>query len=246
MGSTLYRDYAIKIWGEIEIDKFEKLNKELAYWEENSIYRQKINIARENLSTILFPSLVKFVGISGSIAARTVKTEDDIDLFIVVKNDSAWFYRLFVWLKNLFNPRSIVRREGFRFGKDLKVNDQKDEFCLNFIIEERALSQLEDSIFVFHELTSLIPIYNNEYIENIYSANSWLFTEWSIQKPERPNVKADYKRYHFLAIFNFIAFSGQLVFQLLHKPDFKRLFNNYKKGIIAFFPKEFKGYKSKL
>ena len=49
--------------------------------------------SKKYISFFQILGFVKFIGISGSVAAKIANPEDDIDLFIVVKNGSSWLYR---------------------------------------------------------------------------------------------------------------------------------------------------------
>jgi hypothetical protein len=252
MNSVLFYDFAISIWGKANVERFQsETGKVLPVWISSQIQQKKLKIANGIVNSLLIFNFVKFIGISGSIAARTVKEDDDIDVFIVVKNNTAWLYRWFIWLKNF--RRGIIIREKIAFGKNTNVNNQKDRFCLNFIIEERALDKLDQTLFVFHELFSLIPLYNSQYYEFILSKNAWVFEDFQafpraqISKEAINAYEASFrKKSYLLGIFDFTVFCGQLVYQLIHKPDLSRVISNYKKGIIAYFPKRFKGYESKI
>lgn len=250
MNSVLYYDFACKLWGSQIVEDFEKSeNRKLERWTTNRVYEEKVAYVSKLVNSLLVFDFVRFVGISGSIAARTVSTEDDIDLFIVVKNDTSWVYRLILWIKNI--NTGLIRRENIVFGTGIDPHKRKDKLCINFIVEERAIGNIGQSLFTLHELLSLIPIYGEEYFDFLVVANPWLVTEFNLQYKfnqtmSNLNKGSHIKRHLLLGILNLFAFLGQLVYQLLHKPDFKRLFVNYKKGIIAYFPKVFKGHESEV
>jgi len=250
MNSVLYYDFACKLWGRKIIEDFEKSqNKELARWTPNKVYEEKVSYVRELVTSLLVFDFVKFIGISGSIAARTVSLEDDIDLFIVVKNDTSWFYRFLLWLRNI--KTGIIRRERIVFGGNIDAHNRKDKLCINFIVEERAIGNIGHSLFTLHELLSLIPIYGEDYFDLLIAMNPWLSTDFNIQYKFNQarfssNKRSLTKRNLFLCALNLFTFLGQLVYQSLHNPDFRRLFSNYRNGIIAYFPKVFKGHKSEV
>lgn len=131
-----------------------------------SVEDRKLKIVMKNMGLLIVPSLVKFIAISGSIAAGTVQVEDDIDIFVVVRNHTMWLYRLIVYIRALLRPswRSVLR---FRGGND------KDKFCLNFIVEESGLP-LEKSIFNFHELMFLRPLCGGTYYKILLEKHAWL------------------------------------------------------------------------
>jgi hypothetical protein len=173
------------------------------------------------------------VGISGSVGAGFAKEDDDIDVFVVVRNYTSWIYRVIITLKNLFHHRIRMIRNGGMV---------KDKFCVNLICEERNL-KFDEDIFNFHELMYLIPIYNERYLNFIYSQNSWLRSKYGVKGElliTRESVSK--KRDWFLRVANFKFFVIQILFMIvfLHRPEFGRLWNNYKKGRIEFFPAGFR------
>jgi hypothetical protein len=202
---------------------------------------RKIEIAKRSLKWIVFKPWVKFVGISGSVGSEFAKENDDIDLFIVVKNDRVWVYRLYIYLRNLFRHR--IRAKGKR--------EVKDKLCLNFLVEQRAL-KLEEDIFILNELLYLKPIYNKKYLKIIFLNNEWLADKYFVSREflnrnglKVGDVKELTERNYFLLVFNFIAFTIQVVFMLLmqHDPDLERLWKGFKGGRIEFYPEEFKSRK---
>ncbi len=109
---------------------------------------RKIDIAKRNLHRILLPALCRRIAISGSVAVGCPRREDDIDIFVIVRDDTLWLYRL--WIK-LLGGRIVARR----FDKDLQ-----DKFCVNFIVEKGALESVkEDTVAFEHEWRSLIDLW---------------------------------------------------------------------------------------
>lgn len=205
---------------------------------ENKYAQEKIEITKKNLNYFLVFNWVRFIGISGSVAAGFTKEEDDIDLFIVVKNNTAWIYRGLLMLRNIFGKKIRVKKNG---------QNVKDKFCINFICEERGLS-LDNDMFNFHELMYLIPAYNQRYLNYIYSQNLWLREEYNIKQELLITKENKAKSGSFIiSFFNTFAFLSQLLFMLLakHSPEVKRLKENYKKGRIEFFSSKYKNNKLK-
>lgn len=200
----------------------------------SKIIKEKIEIVKQNMEILLIFNWVRFIGISGSTAAGFVKDEDDIDLFIVVRDGCAWIYRGILVLKNIFNY--VIRT-----GKD--GGNVKNLFCINFIIEERAL-EVDRDIFNFHELMYLIPMYNEGYINYIFKQNRWLLDDFFVNKEL---LQSNERRKKYINIFvraiNLCAFFLQIFFMIIkrHSPEIKRLFKNYKIGKIEFFPSGYKG-----
>jgi hypothetical protein len=103
--------------------------QELVKYSQNQL---KINSIFEKLG------IVKFVGISGSIAANIYKKGDDIDLFIVVANNWSWIYRGIIKL--------LLTLRG-RVARNYSDKDVEKSLCLNFIVEERALTSPKSIFF---------------------------------------------------------------------------------------------------
>ena len=188
---------------------------------------EKIKLVEENLKNIIFLNWVQFVGITGSVAANICKKDDDIDVFIIVRNDRMWLYRGILTLK--LGIKSLRRVWGKPF---------KDKIDTNFICEERGIQFSPESIFVLHELLFMIPVYNKGYYDKILDVNYELLQNYGIKR------KQDFvnsKRNYVFAFLNRMAFFAQYVYMLIkkHRPDKTRLEKNNKRGRIAFFPEDF-------
>jgi hypothetical protein len=235
MGLGLDFGKARYIWGKKEIKVLE--GKEVDFIkrrEENLFVNEKVSLVEENVKKLLLFKWVKFIGVSGSVAAGFAKDEDDIDLFIVVKDGTAWLYRGVLTLRGLFN--GLFR--GKRHGEDVK-----NLFCFNLICEESGLN-FDNDIFDFHELMYLIPVYEKKYLKYIYSQNSWLKNSFGVKKEL---LMSKYRRNGSVNVvirfFNILAFWSQVLFMSLtgHSPEIERLRKNFRKGRIEFFPEDYKG-----
>ncbi len=218
------KEESIRIWG--------KECKGASKGKRNIFVDHKVNIAKDNVSFLLIGNLVKFIGISGSVGSGFAKEEDDIDIFVVTRNGGMWLYRALVQIKNIFHRKIRIKGE----------KDVKDKFCLNLIAEEKGL-KFDNDIFNFNELMYLIPIYNEKYINYIYSQNRWLETEYKIKKENMiTKVKPQKEVNIFLQILNTFLYYLQLIYMKLarHRPDLERIRENSKKGRIEFFPKKFR------
>ena len=237
MGVKLTLKKARYIWGKERVSQLPKgifnlLGKKINLKQERVIL-SKIRIAKRNMDILLVSDWVKFIGVSGSVAAGFAKEEDDIDLFIVVRNGSAWIYRGIIRLRNLFKHVIRVKRDG---------ENVKNLFCTNYIVEERGLS-LERDIFNLHELMYMIPIYQKRYLSSIFSENRWLETEYLVDKGLFNSKRRVYRGVNiFIVILNYLAYLLQVLFMLIsnHKPEIKRIQTNYSEGRIQFFPSDYK------
>ena len=224
MKTSMPREKLEFFWGR----GFEHLLKESKKFENSKIIKRKIKLVKRNIKQLLFLDWVKFIAITGSVAAGLGKKEDDVDVFIVVKNNRMWLYRAILVLK--LGIKSLRRVWGKPF---------KDKIDTNFICEERGLYFDTKSIFILHELLFMIPVYNKDYYEKILCINKKLLKCFEIEREESKVNKS--KNYIFI-FFNFIAFSIQYIYMLVrnHKPNLRRLLKNNKKGRIAFFPEDFR------
>mgnify|MGYP001035465109 CR=1 FL=1 len=213
----------------------------------SKILDRKINIAQDSLELLLLKRSVRFIGVSGSVGSEFAKEGDDIDLFIVVKNDTAWIYRLCLYFRNL-SKRKIRSKE-----KVIRGEDVKDKFCINLITEERSLI-FEEDIFNFNELIYIKPVYNKNFLNVIYLNNSWLKDKYLVSEKflrrdlvKMGDVKKLTKRNFLLIPINFCLFLSQIIYMLLmrHGPDYRRLWKGFVTGRIEFFPKDFRKGKIK-
>jgi len=203
-----------------------------------NIIEKKLNISKNLLDKIIISTFVKFVGVSGSVASEFAKEDDDIDLFIVVKNDTVWIYRILLYVKNY--SKNIIRAKG--------NPEVKDKLCINYLVEERAL-RFEPDIFNLNELIYLKPIYNENYLYVFFLLNNWLKEKYFIidkflgkDRLKVGDIKNVMKRNYLLIPINFIVFILQLIFMLVtkHEPDIGRLFRGFKEGKVQFYPKDFR------
>ena len=203
-----------------------------------NIIEEKIEIAEESLEWMIFKPFVKFVAISGSVASEFADEDDDIDLFIVTKNDTVWIYRLYIYIRNLFKHK--VRSKGSK--------DVKNKLCINFLAEQRGLL-IEEDMFNLNEILFLKPIYNERFQKIIFLNNPWLKDRYFLSekflgkdKLKVGDVREITKRNYALFPINFLAFIAQVLFMIVmrHDPDLKRLVKGFIGGRVEFYPKDFK------
>lgn len=232
MNVSLSKDKVKYIWGKKFLKSLDKEILEKLKEEKNQNVEVKIDIAKKGISKLMLFDWVKFVGISGSVAAGFVKDEDDIDIFVVVKDGTMWIYRAIVMFRNIYHKKIRVK----------KHKQVKNKLCLNLICEERGV-EFENDIFNFHELMFLIPIYKKGYINNIYFKNKWLITDYGVKKELLRNKLVHAKKTIFpVRVINTLSFWAQLLFMEVakHNPDKKRLVENSKKGRIEFFEHDYR------
>lgn len=241
MASVLDVGFASKYWNRadiIELADSQKYSKFFKYEiNENPIVLNKVSKTKETIDKFLFRDWVKFISITGSVAAGDPDENDDIDLFIVVKDHRAWIYRLVRLILQFKNNQ--LRRYG--------EESVRDAFCPNFICETRSLHFEAENIFTLHEMLRMIAVYNEPFRDSIFRANSWI-KQYHINVDRFNNSEAEERAVENLYLWktiNFIAFLIQVAYMVIaqHKPDFKRLLNGYKRGEIHFYPRDFSNKK---
>lgn len=228
MGASLKKDDIKRIWGK----SFLRESKEKYEQNVNEIVKGKLEYAENIVKVLKIFNWVKFIGVSGSVGAGFAKEEDDIDVFVVVKDGTAWVYRGLISIANLFHNKIRAKRH--------KVI--KNKLCLNMICEERGL-KFDNDIFNFHELMFLVPIYNEKYLNFIYSNNLWLRESYFVKKDLLyTKISRGKNANFFIKFLNTVFYLLQISFMYIsnHKPDLKRIKRNYKKGRIEFFEEDFK------
>ena len=228
MGASLKKDDVKRIWGK----SFLRESKEKYEQDTNEIVKGKLEYAENTIKVLEIFNWVKFIGISGSVGAGFAKEEDDIDVFVVVKNGTAWIYRGLISIFNIFHNKIRAKRH--------KVI--KNKLCLNMICEERGL-EFDSDMFNFHELMFLIPLYNEKYLNFIYSNNLWLRDSYFVKKDLLYSKISQGKDANiFIKFLNTVFYLLQICFMYVsnHRPNVKRIRRNYKKGRIEFFEEDFK------
>jgi hypothetical protein len=103
-----------------------------------------------------FP-FVRGVGISGSLSKNYADDQTDFDFFIVTSADRLWIART---LMHLFKKLTYL------VGK-------QHWFCMNYYVDEAALSIEERNVFTAVELLTLVPVSGNDTMHHFFKANDW-------------------------------------------------------------------------
>jgi hypothetical protein len=128
---------------------------------------KKLALAKKIVSYLAYLPTIMFVGVSGAVAIGNAKKEDDIDLFIIVRQNTIWISRLLCLCLLAF----IGRR---RKRNSFKVQDM---FCPNMFLDEAFLTFPQDrhDLYTAHEIVQLVPLLSRE---NTYTKflreNSWV------------------------------------------------------------------------
>lgn len=142
------------------------------------IANEKIKGAYKSAKIIASFPFVKCVCISGSLSKGYADENSDMDFFIVTAYQRLWICRT---LLHLFKKLTFL------------VNSQHS-FCMNYFIDEGALTLEEQNIFTATELATLIPAYNVEKYNQLMQGNkSWvsnIFPNLKIDNQPKHEVKA--------------------------------------------------------
>lgn len=128
---------------------------------------KKIHAIKKSISLLSLIPTVVFIGVSGSVAMRNCKKEDDIDLFIIARKNTVWLSRLCI----LFLLQLT--------GKRRKRHDTTgmNQLCVNMLMSEHALtlSVSRHSLYTAHEVVRMMPVFERDDIyRRFLSANSWV------------------------------------------------------------------------
>jgi predicted nucleotidyltransferase len=141
----------------------------------STIAQKKQKIAEKFIRVLrLFPTL-KMVGISGSLAMRNTKQEDDIDLFIITEQNRLWTGRII----------AVVISILMRLKRPRNVPTAKNKVCLNLFFDRQHLVIPGDkqTEYVGHEVLQLVPVINRDRTyEHFLAQNRWVSDAF-------PNVK---------------------------------------------------------
>lgn len=123
---------------------------------------QLIGSQIERLRKLGKSRLIKFVGISGSLAAKNpVRDKDkhlDIDIFLITRNQCLWLCA--IALKTLQNLIPGKNREP--------------EWCINYIMDESDLMVTNRNFFTATEILNTIPVSGPDTYRTFLQANAWV------------------------------------------------------------------------
>lgn len=106
------------------------------------------------LSNLFF---IKFVGITGSSAAKDFRGDYDVDLFFICQNNFVWFSRIFVVL----------------YLKYKKM--YRNPYCANIYTSKDFCSWFDQNIYIANEIARIKPLINKEHtFEYFLQKNKWV------------------------------------------------------------------------
>lgn len=105
-----------------------------------------------------FP-FVRAVGISGSLSKNVADENADIDFFIITAPNRLW----------------IARTLMHAFKKLTFLAGKQHWYCMNYYIDESALTIAEKNIFTATEVVTVLPVRGEAVFNNFFSANAWAY-----------------------------------------------------------------------
>lgn len=112
----------------------------------------------------LIPTL-KFIGVTGNVAADNCRQSDDIDLFIISSKNWLWTTRFLVTVFLIL------------VGAKRRVTDKNfaDKICLNLFMDENHLGYPVKNLFVAYEIIQVRPVFDRGGVfKSFLKANSWV------------------------------------------------------------------------
>jgi len=201
-----------------EMEGIIRKNRELLGEEEEGeeAYKEKMRMAERLAKKMAFIFRdILVIGVSGSVSSEYPKEEDDIDLMIIVREETIWKNRF--WLRVLVFIFGIKHREAGVKGK-------KNEFCFNLWLEEGSLAIPEEKRNLKNAMDFIMTkvIINRENCyERYWSKNEWvgdyLKSEYERRKREYEKEGVRRKRYGKLRrgirrLFNELYFWPQYLY----------------------------------
>jgi hypothetical protein len=116
--------------------------------------RGLVEAHRRALSVIARFPFVRLLALSGGCAHGNA-TDDDVDVFLVVKRGRAWF---------VFGALMLLS----------KAAGLRRTLCLNYVLDEDALRLPEQDVFTAAEIVGLKPLQGSEAYVRFLRANEWV------------------------------------------------------------------------
>lgn len=129
---------------------------------------KKLIKAKKIIKKISNIPTVNLIGISGSLAMKNSEINDDIDIFVISKDNLVWLTRLMLVLY-------LVKLGIYRKKHEKST---KDKICLNLIIGDGSMgfTKNRQNLYIAHEIVQLMPFFQrkNTYL-NFINKNKWIF-----------------------------------------------------------------------
>lgn len=125
--------------------------------------REKIKKAEKVVEILRRIPWIKLIGITGALARKNTKRNDDIDLFFITSSNRLWLSR-----------GTIVLILSF-LGLYRQPTRIKNMICPNMLVSEDNLKMGPEDLFVAHEVCLMRPIFERDQTyQRFLIANSWV------------------------------------------------------------------------
>lgn len=176
------------------------------------ISEKKLGIAKGAGRYLSFIPTIRFVGVSGSVAMRSCKRHDDIDLFIIARKNTLWLTRLLV----LFLLEFLGKRRGRRPGA------VSDLICVNMLMDEKVMQFFpsRQSLYTAHEIVRMVPVLDRDTTYGRFlGANRWVtnYMPNSLENKKLSNKVIKERENKLLTLIEFFARILQLWYMRSHK-----------------------------
>lgn len=183
----------------------------------------KIELALRRLKLISWLPNIKLIALANIIGPHNLKTDNDLDLFIITKTNRLWLVK--------FLATIILKLTNLR-PTEKKV---KNKLCLSFLIDESALDlrayKIDNSDWFFSLLiTGFLPLYGDlQTYNNFIKANTWLdqdLPNWQLgpyQPLKRFKIKNGLNK--TFKLFNFLEPLSRYLHELMMDKNLKNLKN---------------------
>ena len=152
----------------------------------NTVFKQKMIIARKRLRYAMWLPFIEGVFITGSLAAKNSDINDDIDVLVVASNYRLWIARMWV----------VLYSELMTFRKRPDDIDVKNKLCFNLFLESSSLEIPKDrrSLYTAFEVIQVVPVFTrNNCGHRFLASNSWILRYFgNLDIPTINNGYSDY------------------------------------------------------
>ncbi|MBT6401129.1 hypothetical protein HN803_06015 [candidate division WWE3 bacterium] len=187
----------------VKVDKYYIYKNKTVPWKQRYNNSQRLLKRAQNISKILSKiPWIKFIGVTGSVAAFNGTKNDDIDFFIVTKAKRLWLTRGFVFL--ILKILDLLRTD----------EDPNRKICPNIFVDETNLAwdKKARNVYVAHEVVMLHSVFDRDdtYFRFIKS-NDWAFKFFAnLQPPDYYVKRAKINKNPLLGFLEGWAYKTQL------------------------------------
>lgn len=194
-----------------KIYKFSQVKKYGSNEIQGSEWQRKINLGQKLVEEHLSKMKgIKMIGVTGSVAAESARTKEDIDLLIVTNMNELWWWRLYLRVYMWWHR--IPHR---RFGK----KEKRNEFCFNLWLDEDKLSipKSKRNLKSANDLIMMKVIWEKDGIyQKFLKKNGWvkkyLATGYEYRKNMKKSKSQKQNNNRIKKIINIILFGGQYLY----------------------------------